>query len=381
MKVGGSDGQLVMNGDRSIARQSLSEEACWEAMLKKDKTKDGQFFFGVLTTGIFCRPSCPARRPLRKNIRFYKTAIEAIADNLRPCLRCHPLVTGRDDSTQRRIYALCDFIRKNSSEPLNLVQLGQKARLSPFHLQRTFKAVVGVTPRQYLEACPLEVLKRQFRSGNSLTEAIYDAGFGSNSRVYERVSTRLGMTPTEYRAGGNHVSISYVTIQSPVGLMMIGATDRGLCFVQFGESRDKLLQMLRAEYPAAALADMKQPHPEQFGLWVQALIGHLSGDRQRLFLPVDVRGTAFQSRVWTYLQSIPYGEVQSCSEVARGIRQPGANRAVAQACASNKVAIAVPCHRVIRGSGEMGGYRWGVARKRTLIDLERSAKASARPSS
>jgi AraC family transcriptional regulator, regulatory protein of adaptative response / methylated-DNA-[protein]-cysteine methyltransferase len=368
-----------MNGGGSLARQLLSEEACWEAVLKKDKTKDGEFFFGVLTTGVFCRPSCPARRPLRKNIRFYETATQAIADNLRPCLRCRPLVTGREDSMERRIYALCDFIRKNSSEPLNLEQLSQKARLSPFHLQRTFKAVVGVTPRQYLEACRLETLRKQFRSGNSLTEAIYDAGFGSNSRVYERVSTRLGMTPTEYRAGGNHVSISYVTIQNPLGLMMIGATDRGLCFVQFGDSRVKLLAMLRAEYPAAAFAEMKQPYPEQFGLWVQALIGHLSGDRQRLSLPVDVRGTAFQFRVWTYLQSIPYGEVQSYSEVARGIQQPGANRAVAQACASNKVAIAVPCHRVIRGNGEMGGYRWGVARKRTLIDLERSAKAAEHP--
>jgi O-6-methylguanine DNA methyltransferase len=270
-----------MNGGRSLARQPLNEEACWEAVLKKENN-DGEFFFGVLTTGIFCRPSCPARRPLRKNVRFYKTATEAIADNLRPCLRCRPLVTGRDDNTKRRIYALCDFIRKNSSEPLNLERLSQKAHLSPFHLQRTFKAVVGVTPRQYLEACRLETLKKQFRSGNSLT----------------------------------------------------------------------------------------------VGLWVQALIRHLSGDRRRLFLPIDVRGTAFQFRVWTYLQSIPYGEVQSYSEVARGIQNPGANRAVAQACASNKVAIAIPCHRVIRGNGEMGGYRWGVARKRTLIDLERSAKAA-----
>jgi AraC family transcriptional regulator, regulatory protein of adaptative response / methylated-DNA-[protein]-cysteine methyltransferase len=376
MKVAGSNEPLVMNGGKSPVRQSLNEGACWEAVLKKDKSKDGEFFFGVLTTGIFCRPSCSARRPLRQNVRFYKTTTEAIADNLRPCLRCRPLVTGRNDSTERRIYALCDFIRKNSSEPINLERLSQKARLSPFHLQRTFKAVVGVTPRQYLEACRLETLKKQFRSGNSLTGAIYDAGFGSNSRVYERVSTRLGMTPTEYRAGGNHVSISYVSIQSSVGLMMIGATDRGLCFVQFGDSKQKLLQMLRTEYPEAALAEMEQPYPEQFGLWVQALIRHLSGDRQRLFLPIDVRGTAFQFRVWTYLQSIPYGEVQSYSEVARSIQNPGANRAVAQACASNKVAIAVPCHRVIRGNGEMGGYRWGVARKRTLIDLERSAKAA-----
>ena len=365
-----------MNGVRSPVRQPLDEEGCWEAVLEKDKSKDGQFFFGVLTTGIFCRPSCPARRPLRKNVRFYWTAAEALADDLRPCLRCRPLAVRREDGMERRIYALCDFIRKNSSEPLNLERLSQEARLSPFHLQRTFKMVVGVTPRQYLEACRLETLKKQFRSGNSLTQAIYDAGFGSNSRVYERVSTRLGMTPTEYRAGGEHVSISYVTIQSSVGLMMVGATDRGLCFVQFGDSGTQLLQMLRTEYPAAALAEMKRPYPEQFGHWVHALIRHLSGDRQPLRLPIDVRGTAFQFRVWTYLQSIPYGEVQSYSEVARGIRNPGAGRAVAQACASNKVAIAVPCHRVIRGNGEMGGYRWGVARKRTLIDLERSAKAA-----
>jgi AraC family transcriptional regulator, regulatory protein of adaptative response / methylated-DNA-[protein]-cysteine methyltransferase len=361
----------------SLARQSLDEEACWEAVLKKDKSRDGQFFFGVPTTGVFCRPSCSARRPLRKNVRFYKTAAEAISDNLRACLRCRPLESGRGDSTEARIYALCDFIRKNSFEQLNLERLSRRAGLSPFHLQRTFKTVVGVTPRQYLEACRLEMLKKQFRSSKSLTEAIYDAGFGSNSRVYERVDTRLGMTPTEYRAGGEHVSISYVTIQSPIGLIMIGATDRGLCFVQFGNSRTELFHRLRAEYPAGSLAEMKQPYPEQFGLWVQALVRHLNGDQQRLRLPIDVRGTAFQFRVWTYLQSIPYGEVQSYSEVAKSIRNPGARRAVAQACASNKVAIAVPCHRVIRGNGEMGGYRWGVARKRTLIDLERSTKASS----
>jgi AraC family transcriptional regulator, regulatory protein of adaptative response / methylated-DNA-[protein]-cysteine methyltransferase len=359
-----------------VAKNRPTEEDWWQAVLRKDKGQDGRFFFGVLTTGVFCRPSCPARQPLRKNVRFYRTAAEALADHLRPCLRCRPLAIERDESAETRIRALCDFIRENSFELLSLERLGQKAGLSRFHLQRTFKAVVGMTPRQYLEACRLEVLKKQFRSGNSLTGAIYDAGFGSNSRVYERVSTRLGMTPTEYRAGGEHVSISHVTIQSPVGLVMIGATDRGLCFVQFGDSESELFQMLRTEYPAAALMEMKEPYPEQFGPWVDALTRHLSGDPHRLRLPIDIRGTAFQFRVWTYLQSIPYGEVQSYSEVARGIRNPAAGRAVAQACAANKVAIAVPCHRVIRGNGEMGGYRWGVARKRTLIDLERSMKAA-----
>jgi len=278
-----------------------------------------------------------------------------------------------------RVHELCRYIRENSFESLTLKRLSQKAGFSPFHLQRTFKAVVGLTPRQYAEACRLEVLKKQFRSGNSVTGAIYDAGFGSNSRVYERVGTRLGMTPTEYRAGGKDVPISYVAVQSPLGLMMIGATDRGLCFVQFGDSKVELLSILRTEYPAAILTEMKQPYPEQFGLWIQALIRHLNGDRQGLRLPIHVRGTAFQFRVWTYLQSIPYGQVESYLEVARGMGTPGAARAVGRACASNNVAIVVPCHRVIRGDGEMGGYRWGIARKRTLIDLERSAQAASHP--
>jgi AraC family transcriptional regulator, regulatory protein of adaptative response / methylated-DNA-[protein]-cysteine methyltransferase len=184
------------------------------------------------------------------------------------------------------------------------------------------------------------------------------------------------MTPSDYRRGGKDVSISYVAIESRIGLMMIGATDRGLCFVQFGNSRAELLEMLRREYPAALLTEMKKPYPEQFELWVEGLTQHLSGDQQPQRLPIDVHGTAFQFRVWNYLQSIPYGELKSYSEVAKGIGRPLAGRAVAQACAANKVALAVPCHRVIRGNGEMGGYRWGVARKRTLIDLERSAKAA-----
>jgi AraC family transcriptional regulator of adaptative response/methylated-DNA-[protein]-cysteine methyltransferase len=365
-----------MNGNETARETCLDEDTCWRAVLAKDKTEDGRFFFGVLSTGVFCRPSCPARRPLRKNVRFYRTAAEARADNLRPCLRCHPLVTDRTDRIESRIHRLCDYIRENSFETLTLDRLGQKAGLSPFHLQRTFKAIVGDTPRQYLEACRLEILKKQFRSRHSLTEAIYDAGFRSNSRVYERVDTRLGMTPSDYRLGGKDVSISYVAIESRIGLMMIGATDRGLCFVQFGSSRAELLEMLRREYPAALLTEMKKPYPEQFELWVEGLTQHLSGDQQPQRLPIDVHGTAFQFRVWNYLQSIPYGELKSYSEVAKGIGRPRAGRAVARACAANKVALAVPCHRVIRGNGEMGGYRWGVARKRTLIDLERSGKAA-----
>ena len=355
----------------------LSAEQCWNAVLHKDKGQDGRLFFGVVTTGVYCRPSCPSRAPLRKNVRFYSTADEAEREGLRACLRCKPRIAGDAHPDSARIRSLCDTIRHNfeSGEPLTLRELGRQAGVSPFHLQRRFKAVTGVTPRQFVDACRMETLKAELRLQKPVTDAIYTAGFGSSSRVYERVDTRLGMTPAEYRAGGKGLSISYVSVRSPVGLMIVGATDRGLCSLQFGESRADLLAALRREYPAASLQGMKRPYPQQFKLWMNALFSHLHGQQPRLELPVDVRATAFQLKVWTYLQSIPYGKVESYSEVAKAIGHPKAIRAVARACASNRVAIVIPCHRVIRGNGEMGGYRWGLGRKRALIDRERSGRA------
>ncbi|MGH9453368.1 MAG: bifunctional DNA-binding transcriptional regulator/O6-methylguanine-DNA methyltransferase Ada [Terriglobia bacterium] len=355
----------------------LDAEQCWNAVVHKDKGEDGRLFFGVVTTGVYCRPSCPSRAPLRKNVRFYSTPDEAERDGLRACLRCKPRTPGEADPGIARIRSLCDTIRHNidSGEPLTLRELSRQAGVSPFHLQRRFKAITGVTPRQFVEACRMETLKGELRSQKPVTDAIYTAGFGSSSRVYERVDTRLGMTPAAYRAGGKGVSISHVSVKSPVGLMMVGATDRGLCSLQFGESRAPLLAALRREYPAAALEAMKRPYPRQFRLWMDSLFRHLRGQQPRLGLPVNVRATAFQLKVWTYLQSIPYGEVESYSEVAKAIGHPRAMRAVARACASNRVAIVIPCHRVIRGNGELGGYRWGLARKRVLIDQERSARA------
>ena len=359
----------------------LDQEKCWRAVLSKDKSQDGQFYFGVQTTGVYCRPSCPARRPLRKNIRFYESRSEAEQDGLRACRRCRPAAITVADSNRLRIRRLCEYIRANcqSGESLSLDELGRHVGLSPFHLQRTFKEVVGVTPKQFVEACRMEALKSQLRSGDSVTTAIYEAGFGSASRVYERVDTRLGMTPRQYRAGGDSVSISYVSVSSPLGMMVIGATDRGLCFLQFGDSRELLLNMLRAEYPAASLQETKPPYPEQLDAWIQSLLRYLRREQIRLDLPLDVRATAFQLKVWKYLQSIPYGEVQSYSEVAAAIGNAGAARAVARACAANRVALVIPCHRVIRGSGELGGYRWGLERKRVLIDSERSSKSAPVP--
>jgi AraC family transcriptional regulator of adaptative response/methylated-DNA-[protein]-cysteine methyltransferase len=347
----------------------ISEEQCWKARESRDPSFDGRFFIGVITTGIYCRPSCPSRRALRQNIRFYQTAAEAAKAGLRPCLRCKPL-----ESPSAVIQDLCRYIEKHSGEPLDLAALAAHAGLSRFHLQRTFKAAVGLTPRQYLEARRLEKLKAGLRHAKDVTEAVYASGFGSGSRVYERADTRLGMTPGQYRLGGDGVTITHTTVKSPIGLIMLGATDRGLCFVQFGDSDEDLLDALRREYPAARLEPMRKPHAAGFRRWIQALNNHLAGVQPGLALPLDIRATAFQMRVWNYLQTIPYGQVQSYSEVAAGIGQPSATRAVARACAGNTVALVIPCHRVIRDNGDLGGYRWGLARKRALIDLERAKR-------
>lgn len=349
----------------------LKPEQCWEAVQNRDASQDGRFYFGVQTTGVYCRPSCTARPPLRKNVRFYQTPAEAERDGLRACLRCRPLAAAGADPNSVRIGEICRYIERHATEPLKVADLAARAELSLFHFQRSFKAVVGVTPKQYLEALRVKQLKRSLRDSGDVTEAVYDAGFNSSSRVYERADTRLGMTPNQYRQQGRGVSISHATIESPVGLMMIGATDRGLCFLQFGSSRKELLDALKSEYPLANHEPMRQPANPDFQTWVDAIANHVTGKQPHLDLPLDIRATAFQMRVWTFLQSIPYGEIKSYSEVAAGIGQPKAVRAVASACAKNNVALVIPCHRVIRGTGELGGYRWGLERKRVLIDREK----------
>jgi AraC family transcriptional regulator of adaptative response/methylated-DNA-[protein]-cysteine methyltransferase len=246
--------------------------------------------------------------------------------------------------------------------------------MSRFHFARSFKSIVGVTPKQYIAAVRLGRFKDGLAASKTIDAALYDAGYGSASRVYERAASRLGMTPAQYRRSGQGVAISYAALDTPIGLAMIGATDRGVCFVQFGDSEDELLAKLRGEYRNASIEAMSRPYGEQFEAWVGAIARHLAGDQPHLDLPLDIRASAFQMRVWKYLQTIPYGDVQSYGEIAEAIGKPGAARAVARACATNTVAIVIPCHRVIRGSGEMGGYRWGLPRKRALIDAERARK-------
>jgi AraC family transcriptional regulator of adaptative response/methylated-DNA-[protein]-cysteine methyltransferase len=353
-----------------------SDDRRWSAVLNRDATQDGLFNFGVTTTRIYCRPSCPARHPLLKNVRFFRSPDDAEANGFRACRRCKPRATSDGDQTAARIGEICAYIEAHSDAPPSLAELAKRADLSPFHFQRRFKSIVGVSPKQYANAVRLRHLRGHLKSAKDVTTAVYDAGFGSSSRVYEQADTRLGMTPRQYRSGGRDVRITYAAIQSPVGLMMIGATGRGLCFVQFGESEDALLKALQREYPAAKTEPMRDPHDPEFEKWVAALNRHLTGGQPHLDLPLDIRQTAFQMKVWNYLQSIPYGEVRSYGEVAAGINEPGAARAVARACASNVVAIVIPCHRVISATGELAGYRWGLERKRTLIDMERAALKS-----
>ncbi|MFA5939694.1 MAG: bifunctional DNA-binding transcriptional regulator/O6-methylguanine-DNA methyltransferase Ada [Sinimarinibacterium sp.] len=353
----------------------MNEQQYWSALEARDASQDGTFFYGVVTTGVYCRPSCRSRLPLRSNVRFYSTAAEAERDGLRPCKRCRPLAASADEDTVRKIRELCRHIEAHSSEVLSLQTLARQIHLSPHHLQRTFKAVLGVTPREYVEACRMAALKRGLRGDGAVADAIYNAGFGSASRVYERVKTRLGMTPKQYRAGAAGVQMSYGVSETPLGLLMIGATDRGLCFVQFGASEAEMRTRLEAEYPGAAISKMDARADAPFAMWMAMLREHLSGLRVSLDIPVDLRGTAFQMTVWNYLLKIPYGEVQSYSEVAAAIGKPKAVRAVASACAANRVALLVPCHRVIRGDGGLGGYRWGIERKRVLIDRERAVRA------
>ncbi|WP_179959435.1 methylated-DNA--[protein]-cysteine S-methyltransferase [Marinobacter changyiensis] len=281
----------------------------------------------------------------------------------------------------QRLHELCRYIEANSSESLTLEHLSGLAHMSPDRFQRRFKEVIGVTPKQYADACRLRALKQNLRVGNSVTDAVFAAGFGSTSRVYERASSRLGMTPGQYRAGGRNLEISWASAATPVGQLLMAATDRGLCFVELGDEVEVMHLHLAEEFPEAVVSEMPEGGSEPFWQWMDALCGTLqaSGSKQATGskasgsspeLPVDIRGTAFQVQVWDYLRQIPRGELRTYKEVAQAIGRPKAVRAVASACGANRVALAIPCHRVIRGDGGLGGYRWGIERKRQLLAIE-----------
>jgi AraC family transcriptional regulator of adaptative response/methylated-DNA-[protein]-cysteine methyltransferase len=340
----------------------------WNAVVARDAARDGEFVFAVSSTGVYCRPSCAARRPRRENVQFFIRPEQAEQAGYRACLRCRPK-SFHGNTESDGVKAICRFIEQHLDGPLTLGRLGTEFHQSPFHLQRRFKAVLGITPREYADSCRLRMLKRNLQAGDTVTRAMYDAGYGSSSRLYERTASQLGMTPDKYRRGAIAAAIRYTCADSPLGRMLIAATERGICSIQFARSDDELMEGLKREFPFAARK------VDEGGLrsWVGALLRHMRGKDLDSSLPLDIRATAFQRRVWTYLQSIPFGATRSYSQVAKGIGRPSATRAVARACATNPVAVAIPCHRVVRGDGSMGGYRWGVERKKTLLEMEHAA--------
>lgn len=367
-----------------------TDDERWRAVERRATELDGAFVYAVRSTGIYCRPSCPSRRPRRERVRFFAAAAAAERAGFRACRRCRPeaLLAPATDLAERARR----WIEAHADEKITLARLGAALGVGPSHLQRTFTRVVGVSPRRYAESCRLARMKTLLREERDVTTALYGAGYGSSSRLYERADDRLGMTPNAYRRGGAGTEIAYAIVDSPLGRLLVGATDRGVCAISLGDDDEALAASLVAEFPAARIdRDEAAIRP-----WVAALLGHLDGGGTATgepidgthdhdpnpaiggATPIDLAGTTFQRRVWDALRTIPYGETRSYGDVARAIGQPGAARAVARACAANRLAIVVPCHRVVRGDGGLGGYRWGVPRKRAVLERER--RRSAAPS-
>jgi AraC family transcriptional regulator, regulatory protein of adaptative response / methylated-DNA-[protein]-cysteine methyltransferase len=336
----------------------------WQQVMARDARQDGRFVFAVRTTGIYCRPSCPSRRPRRDSVEFFPNPNEAERAGYRACLRCKPTEISSQAQYVTRARQLLD----NAEGIMTLAQLSKCIGLSPFHLQRLFKRATGLSPREYQAARRMTQVKTNLRQGDDVTTALYNAGFGSSSRLYEKAPQQLGMTPGEYRRGGAGATITFAIAPTPLGRLLIAATERGLCAVRFGENATELERNLRDEFHAATL------HRDNAAMqkYIEPLLAAIRGETTTIDLPLDVRATAFQMKVWETLRNIPSGETRSYSDVAREIGAPTAVRAVARACASNPVALAVPCHRVVRSDGDLAGYRWGVERKKKLLERERA---------
>jgi len=347
-----------------VMQRAMQEEMYWQAVLERDRAANGKFVYGVRSTGIYCKPSCPSRRPGREQVIFFTEPQTAEEAGFRACRRCQP---REDDAQVELIQHACRYIEAHLDEKVSLETLGAELGLSQTYAQRLFKRVMGISPRQYAEAQRLERIKNQLKEGISVTQTVYDVGYSSSSRLYERTPGQLGMTPTSYQRGGAGLLIEYTIVDSPLGRLLVACTERGVCRIGLDESDAVLEETLRHEYPAAQLRqDGARLHP-----WLNELMRYLSGEQPRLDLPLDIRATAFQWRVWEALQAIPYGQTRSYSDIASAIGQPTARRAVAQACKQNPVPLVIPCHRVVRADGDLGGYRWGVERKRRLLAQER----------
>lgn len=356
---------------RQMEMSALTDDSRWRAVLSRDGASDGSFVFAVSSTGVYCRPSCPSKRPRRENVTFYRYVREAENAGYRECLRCRPRsVVG--NPRQELVKAVCRYIEQHLDEPVTLAKLGLEFHQSPFHLQRTFKATLGITPKEYADTCRMRGFRHKLKAGQSVTRAMHEAGYGSSSRLYSRTASELGMDPAKYRRGAIAAPIRYTCTDSPLGRILVAATGKGICSIKFADSDEELEQGLRQEFPFA----VRRRDDEALAGFTKQVMQKMSGVDISPDLPLDIQATAFQRRVWSYLQSIGFGETRTYSDVARAIKQPSAARAVARACATNPVAIAIPCHRVVRSDGDVSGYRWGAGRKQKLLELESSGKAA-----
>lgn len=344
---------------------SLNDEQCWEAVVTRDRRYDGVFVTAVKSTRIFCRPSCPARTPRREVVTFYPDPASAQSAGFRPCKRCTPETQAADIQI---VELAVRYLQDHAMRLVSLSELGQVTHVSPTHLQRVFRRVTGISPREYVEVCRLGAFKSALRESGSVIEAIFAAGYGSTSAIYERAGDQLGMTPLAFRGGGTGMHIRYTLAECYLGRLLVAATDRGVCAVSIGESDEFLVSMLHMDYYAAEI----ERNDAEMSACIDAIIAHLEGDQPSPEVPLDIQATAFQRRVWSALQAIPRGETRTYSEVAASLGDPKAARAVARACATNPVPLLIPCHRVVRQGGALGGYRWGLEIKERLLSKERN---------
>lgn len=351
----------------SREEHSLQSDELWQATLSRDQRYDGQFVFAVSSTRIYCRPSCPARRPNRERVTFFSVPEAAEQAGYRACKRCKPKSARILDPQLDLVRRVCRYLDENDSEVITLATLAEQNGVSPFHLQRTFKSVMGISPHQYANAKKFGRLKSLIKEGESVTSAVYESGFNSSSRVYEQSADELGMTPATYAKGGRGLLITYTIADSPLGRLLVAVTARGVCSVKMADTDEELKQDLEAEFPRAEI----NQNDSVLKSIVLQILNHLNGKEPTINLPLDIRATAFQRQVWEELNKIPYGERRSYGQVARALGKPGAVRAVGHACATNPVALVIPCHRVIREDKSLGGYRWGLERKKKLLEREK----------
>ncbi|MEH2027304.1 bifunctional DNA-binding transcriptional regulator/O6-methylguanine-DNA methyltransferase Ada [Nostoc sp.] len=349
-----------------LQQTPVLEETLWQAVLNRDSAFEGKFFYSVCSTGIYCRPICPSRRPNRNQVCFFQSAQDAEIAGFRPCKRCQPESETVPNPAKAKVLAACRYIEAQSDRIPTLSELCSEVEMSPSYLQRIFKQIVGVSPFQYADALRSQRLKQRLHQGEEIAHAVYDTGYGSSSQLYEKAPKQLGMTPKTYQQAGKTISIVYAIAPCPLGYLLVATTEKGICAVKLGDEADKLEHILIKEFHQAHIVRDDHTHKK----WIQAILDFIAGGEAHLDLPLDVRGTAFQKQVWEALQKIPYGETRTYTDIASDIAKPQAVRAVGNACGANPIALIVPCHRVLQSDGSLGGYRWGIERKQKLLIQE-----------